>query len=268
METFRLKNIIILILALVNVFLLSSLALRKSSEYAADRRAGEELQQLFEKDGVSLDSALLPSDQPPAGRTLTRSTEQDQSLAAFLLGSGLTVSDEGGGIYAYRSDFGLAQFRSGGSFDVIGKIPQEDLEAFLRRFCKAYGYGDLTVSLKDGSGTAKAVQYCDGLPVVNGTVTFTAEDGVLLSVSGTHIPDTYSAAPDSGTPLSDVAALTAFLKARRDTGAVVSAVTAVSLCYELQSTTSAPMTLVPAWRIGTDTVNYYVNCFTSAVTHD
>ena len=52
---------------------------------------------------------------------------------------------------------------------------------------------------------------------------------------------------------------------RRETGAVASSIAEMSLCYELQSSTAAPMSLTPAWRIVTDTVSYYVNCVTGAV---
>ena len=44
-----------------------------------------------------------------------------------------------------------------------------------------------------------------------------------------------------------------------------SSVAEMYLCYELQSSTAAPMSLVPAWCIVTDTVNYYVNCASGAV---
>ena len=46
---------------------------------------------------------------------------------------------------------------------------------------------------------------------------------------------------------------------------MVTAVTDLYLCYELQSTTATPMALVPAWCIVTDTSNYYVNCYTGSV---
>ena len=48
-------------------------------------------------------------------------------------------------------------------------------------------------------------------------------------------------------------------------GAVVTAVTDLYICYELQSTTATPMALVPAWCVSTDTADYYVNCYTGAV---
>ena len=43
MERYRLKNIIILILVLVNAFLLASLSIRKSAEQDAFRRTAEQL---------------------------------------------------------------------------------------------------------------------------------------------------------------------------------------------------------------------------------
>ena len=46
---------------------------------------------------------------------------------------------------------------------------------------------------------------------------------------------------------------------------MVTAVTDLYLCYELQSTTATPMALVPAWCVSTDTADYYVNCYTGAV---
>ena len=52
---------------------------------------------------------------------------------------------------------------------------------------------------------------------------------------------------------------------RRESAAVASTVTEVRLCYELQ-TAGASLSLAPAWRIVTDAGDYYVNCFTGAVT--
>ena len=64
--------------------------------------------------------------------------------------------------------------------------------------------------------------------------------------------------------LSALGALNALLDTVRS-GAVVTAVTDIYLCYELQSTAASPMSLVPAWCVVTDTENYYVNSSTGAV---
>ena len=65
--------------------------------------------------------------------------------------------------------------------------------------------------------------------------------------------------------LSAFAALTAFQQMRHESSSVVSAITEISLCYELQSTAAAPMALVPSWRITTDTASFYVNCVSGTV---
>ena len=93
---------------------------------------------------------------------------------------------------------------------------------------------------------------------------FTLENGVLKRAIGTHLPN--SAATTVGQePLSALSALSAFLNTIRE-GAVGTAVTHLYLCYELQSTTTALMTLSPAWCVTTDTASYYVNCMTGVVT--
>ena len=267
MERSRLKNIIILILVLVNLFLLGSLLLHRTEERAARTRMAQELTTLFAADGVTLDSSCIRSDAPPAGKVLARDSSAEAGMAALLLGENPTFSDEGGGIYTYCSDSGQAIFRSGGSFDITGRLISGDAETICRNFCKTYGYEDLSLSFSNGSGTATATQHYNGYPVRNASVTFLEEKGSLISVSGTHVPSAYSS-EDTSASMTAPTALTKFLDARRKTGAVVSAVTDVYLCYELQSTNAAPLTLVPAWCIVTNTVNYYVNCSTGAVTHN
>ena len=117
----------------------------------------------------------------------------------------------------------------------------------------------------DGSGTITALREYGGLTVANCAVTFLLEEDAVVSARGTLLPET--SAESSGGPelLSAQAALTAFLAMRRETGAVASSITEMSLCYELQSSAAAPMSLTPVWHILTDTVGYYVNCATGAV---
>ena len=264
MESRRLKNIIILILALLNVCLLASLAIRVSAEHASRRQAREQLVSLFAAAGVSLDADLISNETPPSSLTLIRDETEEQSLAAYLLGGTPVRTDQGGGIFGYTEERGAAQFRSNGSFDAVCDRPLKDLTDYFQEFCDTYGYEELAISLEDGTGTVTAVQYYQDYPVIGCTVTFTVEGGVLKRAIGTHLPDS-GATPVAGEePLSALSALAAFLNTIRE-GAVGTAVTDLYLCYELQSTTTALMTLAPAWCVVTDTASYYVNCITGAV---
>jgi hypothetical protein len=264
MNRAHLKNIIILILFLVNVVLAGFWGTRLSEERAARARTVQELTELFASEQISL-TAQLPTTAPPAGKTLARDVDTDRALAAALLGDGLETADEGGGIYTCTNENGQALFRSSGSFEVTGQLARADAASVCEKFCQAFGYQDLVLELTDGSGTGTAVQYFDGYPVANATVKFLIKSGRLISVSGIHLPQT-AASSVSGSSMTAVTALTTFLEDRRTHMAVLSAVSEVYLCYELQSSAASPMSLAAAWCVVTDTGEYYVNCSTGAVT--
>ena len=265
METHRLKNIIILTLLLVNAFLLGTLGMRQAQQSAAQRQAREELIKLFAAEGVALSPSAVSFDPPPSSLTLERDPAAEKAAAAAFLGSKLTTADGGGGILAYTSESGRAVFRASGAFEVVGELGENPAE-LGRQFCRNYDCELPDAWFDDsGSGAVTVRQLCRGYPVEDCTVTFLAEEGVLRSVSGTFLPPDSTALQTEGL-LTASTALTAFLEARRTSGAVVGAVTGLFPCYELQSTALA-LTLTPLWSVDTDTVDYYVNCATGAVTH-
>lgn len=267
MRTSRLKNIIILTLALVNLFLLGTLGVRQMQVYSSRRQTTEELVTLFAADGVTLDPAAVQFDDPPSALILTRSTAAEEVMAASLLGPDLTVSDEGGGIFLYTSETGQAAFRASGGFEITGQLGDSPA-ALCQKFCRDYGYSVPERWFDDsGSGAVTAAQYYRGYPVISCFVTFVAENGQLRSVSGTFLPDDSSATPaPTVTSVSAVTALTSFLDARRVSGAVVSEVTALYPSYEFLTTATAPMALSPAWCVVTDAGTYYVNYSANGMT--
>lgn len=266
MDRRQLKNVIIIILLLTNGFLAGSLVYRSTAARAALDRSAQQLVDLFDSDGIQLDPGIIPKETPPAGRILTRNSSLERSAASRLLGGSLR-SSERAGVFSYSGARGAALFRENGSFEAAGTLAAEDGEAFCRKFCRDFHYTVSTAQLDDsGSGTVTALREYSGLTVNNCVATFTLEQGTVTAVRGTLLPDASAeAASGDQPPLSAQAALTAFLAMRRETGAVVSSITDVSLCYELQSSAAAPMSLAPAWHIATDTVSYYVNCITGAV---
>lgn len=256
----------ILILVLVNVFLLASLASRQQAQRASRRQTEEQLVALFAADGMTLEPDAISGETPPASRTLERDTALEQQAAAFFLGGDVTAADQGGGIYAYTSSAGTILFRSNGSFDADLSEDCPLGTGDITSFCRKFSYSDPVFQVdEDGSGTATAIQQHGDLPVFNCPVTFTFQAGQLTRISGTLLPETGMASSSELEPLSAAAALTAFQKMRRESGAVVSAVTELYTCYELQSSTAVSMSLVPAWCVVTDTAKYYVNCITGVV---
>lgn len=268
MARFRLKNVIILILALLNLFLLASLFMRKSAENQSRQLAKEQLVALFAADNIQIDPALISYQPPPSGKHLVRDTAREQAAAAFFLGDALTYADQGGDIYTYTGGSGAAMFRATGSFDIVGTLssPSGDGQELCRQFCKEFSCSTPIFQLDEqGNGTASALCQFSDLSVFNCAVTFTFHNDALTMVSGTLLPEAYTDSTAKGDLLSASAALTTFQQFRRENGGVVSSISDLYLSYELQSTPTAAMTLVPSWCIVTDTVQYYVNCTTGSI---
>lgn len=270
MDRYRLKNIIIIILLLVNGFLLGMLSMRQTSVNDSHRQTVEQLVELFAVDGMSLQAEVIPAKATPAGQSLVRDMDREREVAAFFLGKNPIRADQGGEIYSYTGAAGgAAQFRAGGSFDIACALSGADGAGLVRDFCQKFSYNEPVFTLDgDGSGTATAVCLYKNLSVPNCAVTFTLDQGALVAVSGILLPEKGTEVSFDLDPLSAAAALTAFQKMRRERQAAVSSVTEVTPCYELQSATSAAMSLVPAWCITTDTGMYYVNCISGVVSSD
>ena len=268
MARFRLKNVIILILLLLNLFLLASLFMRKSAETSSQQLAREQLVALFAADNIQIDPALISYQIPPSGKYLVRNTNREESAAAFFLGSSLDYADQGGDIYSYTGNDGAALFRATGSFDIVGTLNASNQDALklCEQFCKEFSYSTPEFQL-DAKGNGIGTAFCkfEDFVIFNCSVTFTFHNGTLTMVSGTLLPENYTDSQIKTTPLSASAALTTFQQFRRENGGVVSSISDLYLCYELQSTPTAAMTLIPSWCINTDTVEYYVNCMTGSI---
>lgn len=222
---------------------------------------------LFAADGITLPEDAISSQSPPAQLTLTRDSIREKKMAAFLLDETPSVQSQGGGIYLYQGANGEVLFRANGSFEATLTAIPEDAAVLYRDFCKQFSYeASLFLLDQEGNGSVSATCLYDQFPVFNGSAVFSLEADAPIRISGTLLPTTGTALNSEQELLSAPAALIAFHNMRRETGAVVSAVTEIYPCYRLQSTTAVPMSLTPAWCITTDTSKYYVNCVSGAVT--
>ena len=80
MDRYLLKNIIIIILVLVNGFLLGSLSMRYWSAAKAQDQMEEQLVALFASDGMELDPDIISQDAPPSSLSLSRDLEDRKSV--------------------------------------------------------------------------------------------------------------------------------------------------------------------------------------------
>lgn len=264
METKRLKNIAILILILLNGFLLALLGYQELQALQASRTAKEDIEKLFATEELSflMESDVIEKSLSPL--TLTRQTETESRIAAFLLGEVVPAENQGGGIYGYQTDLGLVQFRAGGGFDTVWIDRYVgDVYAFAQQFCDRFDYEEVEYQVENNTGTVTARQAVAGVPVFGCGLTLTFEDGKLVYAAGAHI-DLGDAVADREDPLSCVSALMRFFDYRRTVGVVCSEVLDVRCVYQLQSAVT-PAKLLPVWEIETDTYVYVVDGISAEV---
>jgi len=264
METYRLKNIAIVILLLLNACLIFMVGQQEYQSKRAGRQAAAQLRELYQSSQLALNDEVDLTQQPLPDLRLTRQADTEQSIASNLLGEETLVTSQGGGIYSYESNDRIIQFRAGGSF--YGSHldrPLQDIPTFVENFCERFGYAEPVFQMDEkGSGSAIAGQLANGVPVTNCAVELYFEEGCLASVTGAHV-SLQDAAMSPGTGMTCVTALVRFLDFRNTSGVVCSEVSEVRCVYQLQSA-STPR-LLPVWEIETDTYTYYVDCETGDV---
>lgn len=110
METYRLKNIAILILLLLNAFLLMLLGYQYMQSRQSDEDMVEQMHVLFSGNQLSLSDSVDLLQPVLSPLTLSRSTEMEANMADALLGEDVESASQGGGIYSYSSPAGSLQF--------------------------------------------------------------------------------------------------------------------------------------------------------------
>ena len=264
MESFRLKNIVILILLILNLFLAALLVNYRLQGARARQNLLDELNALFTANAISLSEDLELDTPPLASLSVQRNLDKEAEIAATLLGESVEAQHQGGGIYSYTGSMGTVHFRSGGNFDYVPLGQSvEDPQAFCDQLFEAYGYRPAEV-FSDESGTSyTATQYLGETAIYNCTLTIQFLDGQLLSLSGSYV-STASTTP-TPTSLTAVDALVQLLDYRNATGMVCNSVQDIQPVYELQSGPSASLQLAAKWQITADAYQYYVDCNTGNV---
>lgn len=268
MKTSRIKNIIIVILALVNAFLLVLLLGRQNQQRVAYERSVDQLLLLLTNNGIAFDTALLPGDASFPAAELSHDAAAEAAFARALLGDDAAVRSTGGSSSVYESERGSLQFRTNGTVDGSMNCPVEDPFEFLRSILSDFGYqlyANISALNITGNGTLAALREVDGVKIFNAPLTFTFENGTLISVSGSFLPSVTLTKSADG--MDAISALVRFLDYRNTNGLVCTQIIYLENGYLLQSS-AASAKLVPAWHIMTDVSEYYVNSVTGEITRE
>ena len=274
MEWPRLKNIILLILLLVNGFLLVLVGTRYTESVQYERTALELTLVRLEARGIRVEADGLASAGDLAPLTVERDPDRELRLAQALLGGEAVQADNrGGGLYLYQNSGGAVSVRAGGELSAelaggpglsAGGNPERHAAGLLKKM--GVDGSQIGVTEEDGWTRVRFRQTRGGRPLFSCEVEFAYSDDTLRSVQGALL-----ATPDGAAEQAQVmtlpTALTRFSEEITATGDVCSAIQSMEPGWRgTVQPMSGGVRLAPAWLVTTDTAQYYLDCATGALT--
>lgn len=267
MDSSKVKNIIIILLLLVNLLLLGVGVSDRVREMAVWRDSLRRTEQVLSENGIAVSKDARLRDESLQVKTVSRSLTQEEKNVSAVLGR-VTVVDQGGNRMFYDGEKGQAVFRGTGGFEMLmneGEVPVgRDAENTAREFLEKMGIrtaeGRSANDVEDGSGTVVLMCESGGTKVLNCTVTFTFTNGSLLLAVGTWPLET--AASGDASSVDVPTALMRFMASASEKGRVCNEVQGMEMCCVQTASASGTGELTPVWRIDTDAGSFYINAMT------
>lgn len=267
----RIKNIIILLLVIVNGFLLTLVGLRAWKTEQGERETRERMIEILANNGIEFLPEEVPGEMPLTAWQATPETP-GETQAGELVGELRSVESAGGRI-TYTGAKGTAAFSSDGEVQAeflpkAWPCDRERIPSATAEILNALGVPSVRVTDRreeDSAVTVTVIQLWEGEPVFDRTLTLTWEDGGFVRLSGHCLFGSGEPAAGSGS-ITAPTALARFLTALNDGGYVCSQITDMYTGYLSEG--SATVSLTPAWFIETDVWPRYfaVDGVTGAVT--
>ncbi len=275
MPVSRIKNLIILILALTAAFLLALVVPTRLAQMDESRKMREQLQTLFASYGVSLEAEALPQGDLLYTMEIADPESGAQSAAQFLLGADAVRESSARHSSVYTSDRGVCSFGAAGSFEALltNRARVSDPVADAEKLLKKFGFETAAIHAvsadPDGVQQIFCTQALQGVPIFADGLTLEYQNGVLTSVSGQFFPGAEHLTPiGAQSSISCADALVSLLSSRDTLGWVGSHILAVQQGFRYTDTAAATLRFLPVWLIETDTDRFFVNAITGEVSLD
>jgi len=267
-EWSKIKNIILLMLVTVNIFLLVLMVVRqvKSTRYTEDAR--QSAIEVLKQNGISVDEDQIPWEKSLLPLTMSRDTEEEKNAAAAFLGE-CTQSSQGG-VYHYNGEKGTMQFSRSGEFSATffadayplngTKLEEHALQSLSLIGFQGEIIGEVS---QEGRILVSARQLYEGVPVYSCIATLIYENDCLVGISEGSRRLTGTPKTAEGTQsLSMVTVLIRFLEGTNELGDVCTSLESLTAGYTFTPGLADPVTLTPIWHISTDIGEYYLNGIT------
>lgn len=261
----KLKNIILLILVLTNLFLLGLVVNQSLQNSRQESQTRENTILFLSQRGVKVEEETLPQCVSLLPQIVERDLEEERKAAASLLNGEVETEERGGEIYRYYNSQGWIQFHGDGSFSAQlepGVYPVEDKKADCAAVLETIGFeGTLLEETAEG---LTFQQTWNGSAVFRQRVSVVCSEGSVSSVSGQRL---------LGRPKDDLTretisvstAMVWFLNGVSTMGDVCNRIDQVEEGYVCATTLTGSMALTPVWQITTDTGIYQLDTVTGTV---
>ncbi len=262
MESGKIKNVIIIILAALNLSFLAVIALDVNETHYAQEREKTELVSFFETNGIYIDKAVIPDEVSAGNFYLTRDITQEKNIVSSLLGAA-EPQDQGGNIFYYENENGNAFFRNNGEFE-INFVHLDDTEgaqktaaSLLNKINLAYDDSDSYTEEHGDSRSISMLCTWQNVPIANCRITLTIFAGGSAQLSGKRPVGTPQRLGDCDM-LGVNTMMIRFMDEIKSGGFVCDRIEKVELCY-LMRNFPAEASLEPMWQIVTNGGAYRVN---------
>ena len=250
MSVSKIKNLILLILALAIIGLLPAVVPTQAARVGSEKKVHEKLEALYESYGLSLDASSLP-----ASQTLYSIELENRDAQALLGGKAAEEEAPARMLAQYSAGSNTLQLSRSGQLEgrFTDASAAHDLTRATRRYLRSMDF-DIAeifepVRLSAGVYSVTAVQSLCGGPVFESALTFTYRNNALSRVDGTYYPAGEIVRVSQRACISCADALVALLSSRDSLGWVGSEI----------------VSCAQGWRIETDAGSFYVNGITREV---
>lgn len=261
MEWSKLKNIILLILAAANLFLLVIVVRQEVQGADLQHQARLNAISFLEEKGIQVPEDLVPQTMTLRPQTVERDLEAECAQAASLLKGSVRMEALGSEVYRYQNDNGFLQFHSDGSFSAefapgVFPLGSDRTQSCLEVLDRMEFQGKL---LREEGDQLTFRQMWEGVSLFNQQVTLVCrENCVAAMTSGKRLVG--RPVEDSGqTPITVATALIRFCNGLSALGDVCSRIDAIERGYVSTASLSGTMTLTPVWQITTNTGAYQMD---------
>ena len=268
MEGTKIKNIIIIVLLLLNGFLLVLVGGRWAQDTHSHDTARDSAIQIIRASGITLADQVVPREISLPGLQAQRNLDREHALAAKLLGAAITVEARGGDVYRYQSERGWLQIHSTGEFLAEFEpgafaVGEADVAHHAVQLLAGLDFEGVVLEQTDQSIILR--QTVNGAPVLGCQATLNYRDGCLVSITaGQRVPG-HPSSKEAGSVVSVATALMRLYNGMNELGDIYNRIDSIEPAYTLSVSLSGPAQLTPVWYVRTDTGAYQLDPRTGQV---